>query len=107
MQLHDMTKSYQCANTNTRNHNNLMSGQQFSDHLIINIGSVGQQYDISIPYLCFFCFNLSLKPFCNPSLAPWPYTAQRRLASDEKKVSIFQSDTVIVLVHEAMFNFSG
>lgn len=46
-------------------------------------------------HLFFFSFILAIKHLCNPSLAPFSYREQQRLASDEKNVSIFQQDTLI------------
>lgn len=62
----------------------------------VHIHSGVEHYYKRILYLGFI---LSLEPLCGPSLAPWSYRTQQRLASDEKKVSIFQSDTVIVPAH--------
>lgn len=59
-----------------------------SEHLNLYIyphQSAWRPYYISIPYLGFFCFILSLKALCNPSLEPWSCRAQRRLASDGKE----------------------
>lgn len=53
-------------------------------------------------HLFFFCFILALKAFCNPSLAPFSYREQQRLASDEKNASIFQQDTLIKSVPQTM-----
>lgn len=74
----------------------------FFEHVNFCFQCVG--WDTQTPYLCFFCFIMSLNPFCKPSLPPWSYRAQKkeRLASDEDGVSIFQSDNVILLLHSAM-----